>query len=43
MIPDADVFYLATTLWIIVNRKVRQILLDNRLTNIELTEMEYRW
>jgi hypothetical protein len=42
MIPDSNVFYLATTLWIIVNEKVRQIILDHQLTNVELTEMEYR-
>jgi hypothetical protein len=42
MIPATDVFYLATTLWIIVNEEVRQIILDNQWTNVEFTEMEYR-
>jgi len=35
MIPATDIFYLATTLHIIVNDKVREIAWRNRLTNAE--------
>lgn len=40
MIPDSDVFYMATTLYIYVNQKVHDLILRHRLTNIELSEYE---
>jgi hypothetical protein len=42
MIPTADVFYLATTLWIIVNQKVHDLIMGSGLTNVQLQPMEYR-
>lgn len=42
MLPGTDVFYLATTLWIIVNQRTRDLVLDHGLSNVGFKEMEYR-
>ncbi len=39
MIPNSDVFTLATTLYIIVNERVQHMIVENRLTNAVLTSM----
>ncbi len=38
MVPPTDIFFLATTLHIVVNDKVREIAWRNRLTNAEFTQ-----
>ena len=40
LIPDADVFFLADTLYRIVTDKVKAIVEDNQLTNTQFTEMK---
>ncbi|MEW6620621.1 MAG: double-CXXCG motif protein [bacterium] len=40
IIPETDIFFLNTTLYIIVNDKVRDIILQNHFTNINFLEME---
>jgi hypothetical protein len=42
MIPAADVFYPGTTLWMIVNQKVRDLILDHHLTNVHLGAIDTR-
>jgi len=39
MLPDADVFYLADTLYVIVTDEVRRAIVDSQLSNAEFTEM----
>ncbi len=40
MPPDSDVFLFATTLYIIVNEKVRDLIVRHRLTNVKLREAD---
>lgn len=40
LVPDADVFVLGLSLWMIVNEKVHDLIDKNGLTNVQMTEMQ---